>query len=103
MNGSFAYNYKQVPPKLNGSISKVSFLQGHGFLIVISKGFVLVMEVKSNQLLGRFVKKLNPMEQVGLFFVNHLHQRISNPINNANIILICLHTICHEPLENKHT
>jgi hypothetical protein len=48
-----------------------------------------------------FVKKLSPMEKTRLFFVNHLHHRIS-PINNVNNIIICLGIICHEPFENGH-
>jgi hypothetical protein len=78
---------------------KVSFLQGHGFFIVISEGFCWSWKSRA---INMFVKKLNPMEQVGPLFVNHFHRRISSPINNA-IILICLHTICHEPFENKQT
>jgi hypothetical protein len=43
------------------------------------------------------------MEKIGSLFVNHFHHRISSPINNVNNIPICLCTIHHEPLENKHT
>ncbi len=97
VNGALAYNSIRIPPRPNGSILKVGFLHGHGFLIIITKGFVLIMELKSNQLLGMFVERLSPM------FVNHLHRKISSPINNVSIIPICLHTICHEPLENGRT
>ncbi len=61
------------------------------------------MEFKSNQLLSMFVEKLSLMEKVGLLFINHLHRRISNPINNANNIPICLCIIFHEPLESNRT
>ncbi len=43
------------------------------------------------------------MEKASLLIVNHLDHTISTPINNANIILVCLHTIRHEPLENRRT
>jgi hypothetical protein len=100
VNGALTCSSKRVPPQSNGSILKVSFLQGHGFLVIIIKGFVLIMKLRSDQLLGMFVKKLSPMEKTHLLFVNHVHHRISSPINNANNILICLGTICHEPFEN---
>ncbi len=47
-----------------------------------------------------FVKKLSPMEKTCPLFINHLHHRISSPINNVNNIIICLGTIRHEPFEN---
>jgi hypothetical protein len=100
VNDAFACSSRRVPPQSNGSILKVSFLQGRGFLVIIIEGFVLIVELRNDQLLGMFVKKLSPMEKTHLLFVNHLHQRISNPINNANNILICLSIICHEPFEN---
>jgi hypothetical protein len=103
MNGTFACNSRWIPPRLNGNISKVNFLQGHGFLVIITKGFVLIMELKSNKLFGMFIKRLCAMEKTRPLFVNHLECRISSPINNANNIPICLHTICHEPFENKYT
>jgi hypothetical protein len=82
---------------------KVNFFQGHGFFVLITKGFVLIMELRCDQLLGVFVQKLNPMEKTSQLFVNHLHYKISSPINNSNNILVCLHTIHHEPLKNGHT
>jgi hypothetical protein len=33
LNGTFAYNSRQVPPRPNGNILKVSFFQGCGFCI----------------------------------------------------------------------
>jgi hypothetical protein len=45
VNGALAYNYRRIPLRPNGSISKVSFLQGHGFFVLITKGFVLIMEL----------------------------------------------------------
>jgi hypothetical protein len=50
-----------------------------------------------------YVERLSLMEKTHSFFVNHLHCKIFNPINNVNIILVCLCTIYHEPFENKHT
>jgi hypothetical protein len=97
VNGALACNSIRVPPRPNGSILKVGFLQGCGFLIIITEGFVLIMELKNSQLHGMFVERLSPM------FVNHLHHKISSPINNVSIIPICSHTICHEPFENGHT
>jgi hypothetical protein len=44
------------------------------------------MEFKSDQLFSMFVMRLNPMEKASSFFVNHLHYKISNPINNVNNI-----------------
>ncbi len=46
MNGALACNSKLVAPKLNGSILKVNFFQGCGFLVVIIEDFVLVMELR---------------------------------------------------------
>ncbi len=43
VNGAFTYSSRQIPPRLNGSILKVSFLQEHGFIVIITKGFVLNM------------------------------------------------------------
>jgi len=103
VNGAFACNSKRIPPQPNGNILKVNFFQGHGFLVIITKGFVLIMELRNNQLFGMFVERLSPMENTHLPFVNHFYYRISSPINNVNNILVCLHTICHEPLENEHT
>jgi hypothetical protein len=48
MNGTLVYNSISIPPILNGSISKVNFLQGRGFLVIIIEGFVLIMEFKSD-------------------------------------------------------
>jgi hypothetical protein len=56
-----------------------------------------------DQLLGVFVQKLSLMEKASPLFVNHLHHRISIPINNLNNILVCLHTIHHEPFKNECT
>ncbi len=61
------------------------------------------MELMNDQLLSMFVERLSPMEKTCSFFVNHLHYRISSPINNVDNILVCLRTICHEPLENGRT
>jgi hypothetical protein len=69
----------------------------------MTKGFVLIMELRCNLLLGVSIKRLNPMEKTCSLFVNHFHSRISNPINNLNCIPVCLCTICHEPLENGRT
>jgi hypothetical protein len=103
VNGAFVGSSKWIPPRSNGSILNVDFLQGRGFFVPITKGFVLIMELRCNQLLGVFVKRLNPMEKTCSLFVNHLDHRISNPTNNLNNIPIFLHIICHEPLENEHT
>jgi len=97
LNGALTCSFRQVPPKRNGSTLKVSFLQGHGFFVLITKGFVSIMELWCGQLIGVFVQKLSPMEKASPLFVNHLHHRISIPINNLNNILVCLHTIHHEP------
>jgi hypothetical protein len=99
LNGTFICSSKWVPPRLNGSILKVIFLQGHGFFVLITKGFVLIMELWCYQLLGVFVQKLSPMEKASPFFVNHFHYKISNPINNSNNIMVCLHTIRMNPLK----
>jgi hypothetical protein len=103
LNGTFVCSSRQIPPRLNGNILKVIFLQGHGFFVFITKGFVSIMELWCEQLLGVFVQKLSPMEKASSLFVNHLHYKISNPINNSNNIMVCLHTIHHEPLKNGHT
>jgi len=50
-----------------------------------------------------YVERLSLMEKTHSFFINHFHRKIFNPINNVNIILVCLRTIHHEPFENKHT
>ncbi len=62
-----------------------------------------IMELWCDYLFGVFVQRLSPMEKASPLFVNHFHHRIFSPINNANIIPICLCTIRHEPLENMHT
>jgi len=72
---------------MNGSISKVNFFQGHGFFIIIIEGFLLIMELMCDKLLAMFIERLSPMEKTRSLFVNHLHSRISNPINNMNNIL----------------
>jgi hypothetical protein len=61
------------------------------------------MELWCNQLLGVSIHKLSLMEKARPFFVNHLDCRISNPINNANNILVYLRTIHHEPFKTGHT
>ncbi len=101
--GALACNSKQIPPRPNGSISNVSFLQGHGFFVLIIKGFVLIMELWCDQLFGVSIQRLSPIEKARPIFVNHLDRRISSPINNANNILICLPIIHHEPFENGCT
>jgi hypothetical protein len=55
MNGTLACNSIQIPPRPNGSISKVNFLQGCGFLVVITKGFVLIMEGHKHAKVGQLV------------------------------------------------
>jgi hypothetical protein len=45
MNGTFTYSSKRIPPRPNGSILKVSFLQGCDFFILTIEGFVLIMEL----------------------------------------------------------
>jgi len=56
VNGAFVGSSRWIPPRLNGSISKVNFFQGCGFFVPITKGFVLIMEFWCDQLLGVFVK-----------------------------------------------
>jgi hypothetical protein len=36
MNGALAYNSKRIPPRPNGNILEVSFLQGHGYFVLIT-------------------------------------------------------------------
>ncbi len=64
---------------------------------------MLIMVLRNNQLLGMSIKRLSPMEKIGLCFVKHLDYRIYSPINNVNNIPVCLHTICREPFENGYT
>jgi hypothetical protein len=45
VNGDLTYSSRGVPPRPNGSISKVSFLQGRGFFVLITKDFVSIMEL----------------------------------------------------------
>jgi hypothetical protein len=80
LNGTFICSSKQIPPRLNGNVLKVIFFQGHGVFVLITKGFVLIMELWCEQLLGVFVQKLSPMEKASPLFVHHLHYKISNPI-----------------------
>jgi hypothetical protein len=103
LNNAFASSFGRIPPWPNGSTLKANFLHGCGFLVIITKGFVLIMEFWCGQLLSVYVQKLSPMEKAHPLFVNHLDCRISNSINNVNNILVCLHIIRHEPLENGRT
>ncbi len=61
------------------------------------------MEFSSDQLLGVFVKRLNPMEKACPLFINHIDYKIFSPISNLNNIQVCLRIIHHEPLENGCT
>ncbi len=97
------YHQDQMAVYRKSISSKDNFFQGHGFLVIITDDFVLIMELRSDQLLHMFVKRLSPMGKTRPLFVNHLHYRISSPINNLNNILVCLHTIHHKPLENGRT
>jgi hypothetical protein len=45
INGALTCSFRQIPPRPNGNISKVSFFQGCGFFVLITKGFVFIMEL----------------------------------------------------------
>jgi hypothetical protein len=48
VNGTLTCSSKSILPQPNGSKLKVNFLQGHGFLVIITMNFVLIMELKSD-------------------------------------------------------
>jgi hypothetical protein len=55
MNGGLACSSIQVPPRPNGSKSKDNFFQGCSFLVVITEGFVLIMEGHKHAKVGQLV------------------------------------------------
>jgi hypothetical protein len=55
VNGVLACRSIQVPPRSNGSILKIKFLQTCGFLVVITEGFLLIMEGHKHAKVGQLV------------------------------------------------
>lgn len=99
LNCTFDNNFGGIPPRVDCNITKVNFFQGSCIIIFITKSFVPILKLKSNELLSVLVERLNAMEKTSLFLVNHLHNGISTLRNDIISIPICLGTICHEPFE----
>ncbi len=98
-NVFFTYCSIRIPPCSNGTIHFLHFLLSFAFFILMTKPFVLFLNVKFNQTSHVHLHGLYPMHKTCLFSTNHGYCKVPKNKHPPHCTKIRMGTIHHEAFE----